>query len=435
MRKMMLLAALLFTGYAPAALAAENKTSTEINRPAASNFTYDMNVGEYERFSIQTDLSDLEAVTSTFAGGTVATMTLTMTDYTGLIGRKSSATITLVDGANTAVAIGDEYITINGRRYTEGVEWSRVVGVATMTAKGLRDVINAHWEYDANVASNVITVWALSSGTAANSWTISSSSPTALTATAWSGGQEYGFISINGTKLTEGTDFVAATSSHVTTNAIAAAINANATLAALVSVSSSVNGVNLGFMRLNTLVAGAAEYPVTVSNTSHLTPNKNKLDDGAPTDVSLSGDSITEASHGFATGMGVVYSTGSNLTVGGLSHAATYYVIRVDDNTYKLASSANNADAGTAIDLTSAGNATFTLIPQAFASAASDGIKWLGSNDGTSYYDLSTTTVPYTADGGAVTSFADFPYKYLRLSFTKPTTGALNVKAVFNGRK
>ena len=62
----------------------------------------------------------------------------------------------------------------------------------------------------------------------------------------------------------------------------------------------------------------------------------------------------------FGTGHGVeVSSTGSLPT--GLSAATTYYVIRNDINTVKLAASYADALAGTAIDLTSAGSGTLTI--------------------------------------------------------------------------
>ncbi len=68
--------------------------------------------------------------------------------------------------------------------------------------------------------------------------------------------------------------------------------------------------------------------------------------------VSTTNNTITKSSHGLSTGDVVYYYAASN-TIGGLSNGIFYYVIATDSNTVKLATSAANATAGTAISLTS----------------------------------------------------------------------------------
>lgn len=64
----------------------------------------------------------------------------------------------------------------------------------------------------------------------------------------------------------------------------------------------------------------------------------------------------------YVTGDAVKLSvTGSNTVPGGLSAGTVYYVIAVSSTTIKLATSAANATAGTAIDITSTGSSFFTL--------------------------------------------------------------------------
>jgi len=75
------------------------------------------------------------------------------------------------------------------------------------------------------------------------------------------------------------------------------------------------------------------------------------------TTISIVTETITKA-HSFATGNAVVYATGGGSAIGGLTAGTTYYVIRVDDNSFKLATSSANATAGTAINLTSTGSGT-----------------------------------------------------------------------------
>ena len=82
------------------------------------------------------------------------------------------------------------------------------------------------------------------------------------------------------------------------------------------------------------------------------------------TDVNTTTEILTVSGHGFSTGESVVYkeptTTGSS-AVGGLSEGTTYYVIKVDTNTIKLATNSANATAGTAINLTATGSGTSIL--------------------------------------------------------------------------
>ena len=68
--------------------------------------------------------------------------------------------------------------------------------------------------------------------------------------------------------------------------------------------------------------------------------------------VSISGDTLTFNNHRFVTGQKVTYNDGGGTAIGGLADGS-YFIIKEDQSTIKLASSASNAAAGTAIDLTS----------------------------------------------------------------------------------
>jgi len=69
--------------------------------------------------------------------------------------------------------------------------------------------------------------------------------------------------------------------------------------------------------------------------------------------VSTTNNTITLTSHGLSTADPVYYYAGSN-AIGGLNNSSLYYTIASDSNTIKLATTAANATAGTAISLTSA---------------------------------------------------------------------------------
>ena len=62
--------------------------------------------------------------------------------------------------------------------------------------------------------------------------------------------------------------------------------------------------------------------------------------------VSISGDTLTFNNHRFVTGQKVTYNDGGGTAIGGLADGS-YFIIKEDQSTIKLASSASNAAAGT----------------------------------------------------------------------------------------
>lgn len=86
----------------------------------------------------------------------------------------------------------------------------------------------------------------------------------------------------------------------------------------------------------------------------------NKTFNGA-TAVNLTNNTITIPSHGYSTGDVVIYDKNGGTIVTGLTNYAVYFVIVVNTNTIKLATSAGSAAAGTAVDLTVLGSGTHRL--------------------------------------------------------------------------
>lgn len=78
----------------------------------------------------------------------------------------------------------------------------------------------------------------------------------------------------------------------------------------------------------------------------------------AAADVTTADDTLTITGHGYATGLRVVYTAEGGTALAGLTDDTSYYVIKVDANTIKLAASEDDAlaDSPTAIALTGTGN-------------------------------------------------------------------------------
>ena len=69
--------------------------------------------------------------------------------------------------------------------------------------------------------------------------------------------------------------------------------------------------------------------------------------------VSIANDTLSFTNHRFVNGQKVTYTDGGGTAIGGLSDGTSYFIIKVDQNTIKLATNASNAASSTAINLTS----------------------------------------------------------------------------------
>ena len=88
-------------------------------------------------------------------------------------------------------------------------------------------------------------------------------------------------------------------------------------------------------------------------------------------DINAGADTITEAAHGLSTGDKVQFTTSGTLP-SALALLTNYWIIRSSASTFKVASSAANAEQGIAIDLAADGSGNHTLTSQAVARRALD---------------------------------------------------------------
>ena len=82
--------------------------------------------------------------------------------------------------------------------------------------------------------------------------------------------------------------------------------------------------------------------------------------------VDISADTITIKNHRFLTAQRVTYTNGSGGNIGGLSTGTVYFVIKVDHNTIKLATTAVRAASGTSINITGTGTGLSHTLSVAF---------------------------------------------------------------------
>lgn len=115
-------------------------------------------------------------------------------------------------------------------------------------------------------------------------------------------------------------------------------------------VSQSITGVGVGNTNVQ-FTNGATTYS---GYTVYAYNNRQYINNFAPTssNVSLSGDYIDFNNHKYGSGDRVVYSNGGGTSIGGLTNGDTYFVIRINNNRFRLTTTKANAIAGTgAVDL------------------------------------------------------------------------------------
>lgn len=140
----------------------------------------------------------------------------------------------------------------------------------------------------------------------------------------------------------------------------------------------------------------------------------------ATSDVNTTNDTITETAHGYVTGLKGQFTTTGTLPAG-LSLATDYFVIRVDADTYKVATSLVNAQAGTAVDMTDVGSGTHTFTPTSIAGAnwkvqvSNDDLNWVDKNSAQNI----------TADVVQTFEYDRPAYRFIRAQFTL-TAGMLS---------
>lgn len=410
---------------------AEYKEGLEVNKTAqAVGFTQSIDVSPWSTFSAQAVYSDGTPSSHTITSGTRASATITVvTNADALISTQASVTVNIV---STSGVSGDA-VTLNGIVFREGTHWTAVTSTIT-SASRLATIIDAHRDFVATSVGSTVTVRYAVVGTSGNGLPALTSDSTNLTlgASTFTGGINQHTITINGITLTEGVDFRAVSSSQTTANAITIAVNANSTLNTQVSASSSA-----AIVTLTSLVSGYSNYSLTSSTSGFLT--SAGFPGGLNSDVDIANDLFNKTNHGLTTGLKVLIATTTNAPPTGLSNQTTYYAIKLNENQYALATTSTTAVSGTKIDITGITNsASMDVKPLALSLAAGNGFFWQASNDNSNFTTLSAVTyssVTYSAAGNTLWDFGSFPYKYLRVNFTGPTSGGIALSIRIYGKK
>ncbi len=141
------------------------------------------------------------------------------------------------------------------------------------------------------------------------------------------------------------------------------------------------------------------------------------------TNVQSPASSVTITAHGYNTGLKVAL-TGTNLPTG-LS-ATSYWIIVNSVDSISFATSLALAVAGTKVAITAAGTTADATLTPALLVTTGFVAKLQQSNDGVTFFDVTSMTVTITATGDTLWLILNPPTVWHRVVIT-PSTGALNI--------
>lgn len=397
------------------------------------NTTYTLDLGNsilpwsnIDTLSMQAVYSSATISALSFIDGTKSTGTVTVSSYPVLVGVRGTNTITV--STNTSLT-GVSFF-LNGSQFKQGDLWS-IGASSAATAINISTAINAFAPSAALVSASttslgVVTLTCISTGIACNAITLTSTKSSLRAGSAlFTGGRNNGFLVINGTVLTQATDFTAATSSSVTGSNLVTAINGNTAIGAVIIASSSTATPGV-VLATSTAVGATTNYGWFSSSAAALSCSNNRLYGGTDSAISVATDKITSSGHGFTTGLAVLLTKTAGTIPTGLTTNATYFAIRSDSSSFKLATTSTAAVAGSAVNITAiTGSGSFTLTPLAITGTPS--FKWQGSNDNTNYNDVAVSSVTMSSLAAATTiwDFGNVGYRYIRLNVVAPSTGGI----------
>lgn len=394
--------------------------------------------------AIKNLLNTIPGIVASTESTNIVRATATVAGLVGNTYTMSSSTVALtVDSANfiggRQQALTDSYLTFKGVVYRNGYLWT-TTDTSSGTAVSIKNLLNNIGGVTCSTSGTgglVVSCTATVAGAAANAFTLASSTPSAMTVASanFTGGRDTATITINGVILRNGVAWATGASSSDTAKNISDAIAANSSLNTIISSTWNISGV---VTATATISGPAGNYSLATNNATSLTLSASAFAGGSNITYAVNTPTITVTSHGYATGLGVLYSTG-DVAITGLTNQTTYYVGVIDANHIGLATTTARASSGQFVVLASSvanGQHTFTLTPEVITGSPS--WAWQESNDNSNWSTINVSSITFASPYTTASSFWDFGQinpKYLRLSIKAPTTGCVNIRAVGNGRQ
>lgn len=428
MKKLLIAAFMVFL--LPLMGRAVTTSNTFTKQAVDTSWTIDLQRLGVNSLSAQATYSSATIPAKTFTDGSPSSGAITIASLTGLTTAYATNTITIT---STGTDLAGAIVIMPGFQLKCGVDWAAGPTVSS-AATSLAAALNQNPSINAVAVAGVITITAKTTGAWANTISVTSSDTDVTVASTYmAGGVDAAVVTIHGVPLKVGKDWFLGATPTTAAASLAAAIEAAPNLGGFVTATPS--GADVGVVA----DANGSLYNFAMASShANITLGGPSMGGGADMGYAIGSANITIPSHGFTVGLPVLYTEASGFPIAPLVDQTTYFIIPVDANTVKLATTAAYAVAGTPFEVISGSNSPsniYTLDPLAITGIST--FTWMVSNDGLSYSALSGADVvafatPFTA---AVKTWdlGDINYRYLKLEVLAPDTGAVNLAVVVNG--
>lgn len=161
---------------------------------------------------------------------------------------------------------------------------------------------------------------------------------------------------------------------------------------------------------------------------------------GAASDMNTTSDYIAKVST-YPTALPLLLTVTSGALPAGLSANTTYYALQYPPYYLRLSTTAADANAGLYVSfgaLTPTTSESFMLTPIRMQAGSNYSFKWQASNDNSTWYDMSATSVTITSASSSGNLFWDFgftTYRYIRAALSAGSFGAVNLKLRGYGKR
>ena len=241
------------------------------------------------------------------------------------------------------------------------------------------------------------------------------------------------WVKINGDKYTYGFNWAAGASNSAAATNLATTINADAAINTKLTAQASGSVVTA----TSTLNGSAYNYPLQTSNSAAVSLSGVNMVNGTAPQFALGGSVFTATNgSGLTLALPVLYSTGSNVAIGGLGTGTTYYAVPLTGNSFSLAKFSSSAVAGLASDYVVVTSSSTQLLPSehsflltptvwaGFTSATA--FSWSISADNVNWTPLTASSVTAVVNNSSTTfwSLGTLGVSYLRFNTAAPTGGA-----------
>lgn len=340
---------------------------------------------DYGKLHLSTGTGSVTVVDYTALRLTAATNTVTVVDYTALTSLAASPSVsTITYGSPTAGTVSFNNLPTDGTStftYTAslpGANEFNDIGDLTLLINGLTDL-------NASNDGTDITIVVVTSGTAMNSATVTGTGDYSGVSITFSGGRNNATVTVNGTVLTQGTEWTASVSSGTTGASLSGAINA------LAVVSSTHNAYGVIYATAST--AGTSGNAITLASSDAV-------------NLALGGATFSGGIDAATVTIGTVTLTESTDFDAVTSSITTAGNLKTAIDALPLVSATDNGDGSVTITAASAGAAgNLALASSDAVNLALSGAAMTGGQDAATF-TIGGNVLTESTDFDAITSSA-----------------------------